>query len=128
LVSGVELVVDPEFTITNSYCPIDCRLFIQEHDVVRYFDRTTGVLTLFTDDATLAATEFDYAIRCESVFSKSGVQISGLITCAGSGLNSENDATRHGDDSIFLVRHQSSDSCSDDGVSISEYDELLPKN
>lgn len=121
-------MVDPEFTITNSYCPIDCRLFIQEHDVVKIFDRTTGVLTLFTDDATLAATEFDYAIRCESVFSKSGVQISGLITCAGSGLNSENDATRHGDDSIFLVRHQSSDSCSDDGVSISEYDELLPKN
>jgi hypothetical protein len=76
---GVETVVPSEFRITSEYCPIDCRLFIQEHDVVTEFDRTTGDLTLFTEDEAFTGKIFDYAIRCESVFSSSGVQTSRVI-------------------------------------------------
>ena len=131
---GTETVVPTEFRITDEYCPIDCRLFIQEHDVVSEFDRTTGDLKLYTNDDAFIGKYFDYAIRCESVFSSSGVQTSGVIAfdydpSDTTPTPSTNEPTRFGDDTIFRLNGQSSGSCSgSSGVSISEYDELLPKN
>ena len=131
---GAVTEVPSEFRITSEYCPIDCRLFIQEHDVVSEFDRTTGFLKLYTDDEAFIGKYFDYAIRCESVFSSSGVQTSGVIEFDYDPFETEpkpstNEPTRFGDDTIFRINGQSSGSCSgSSGVSISEYDELLPKN
>jgi hypothetical protein len=132
---GTETDVVSEFRVTNKYCPIDCRLFIQEESVVSAFDRTTGDLKLYTENDAIIGTSFEYIIRCESVFSKGGVQTSGVITVEGSEpfygdtSPSTNEPTRFGDDTIFRVNGQSSGSCSgSSGVSISEYDELLPKN
>lgn len=115
--------------ITSDYCPMDCRLFIQEPAVVHDFNRTTGELSLYTNDSTYQGLEIEYAIRCEAVFSKSGVQTSGWVSVSGGAARSStNTAVRYGDDSIFVLNHQRSGSCSDDSFSASDYDELLPKN
>lgn len=98
-VGSVTSVPSP-FRITNEYCPFDCRLFTQEHDVVKDFDRTTGSFELYTDDESFIGTFFDYAIRCESVFSSSGVQTSGVIEfeSESQSVQSTKTATRHGND------------------------------
>lgn len=126
---GSPLDVPSDIIITSDYCPMDCRLFIQESGVVSAFDRTTGQLSLYTEDVTYQGMSIDYAIRCEAVFSKSGVQTSGLISVSGDEtFRSSNVALRYGDDSIFELNHQPSGSCSDESFSVSGYDELLPKN
>lgn len=127
---GIEPTVVPSHVMkTSDYCPMDCRLFIQEPAVVFGFDRTTGELQLYTDDVTYQGMDIEYAIRCEAVFSKSGVQTSGWVSVSGGEAHSStNTPVRYGDDSIFVLNHQQSGSCSDDSFSASDYDELLPKN
>ena len=97
--------------------------------MVAGFNRTTGELSLFTNDTSHQGLEIDYAIRCEAVFSKSGVQNYGWISVSGGQIRSStNSPVRYGDDSIFALNHQISSSCSDDSFSASDYEDLLPKN
>jgi hypothetical protein len=54
-------------------CAIDCRLFIQDQSVVKLFDRTTGALSIYTENVDLDGAEIEFAIKCSAVYAESAI-------------------------------------------------------
>jgi hypothetical protein len=110
-------VLDLESNVTHSepQCAIDCRLFIQEQSVVHQFDRTTGALSLYTDNELLAGIEIEYAIRCESVYADSAVTYQSWIQVAGGdAYTTDEPMQRLGDDDALRSSKSDESSCSSD--------------
>ena len=92
------------------------------------FDRTTGTLSLYTDDYSLAGMEIEYAIRCESVFADSKVQDAHWIQVAGDDpFESPSPMNRLGDDDE-LVDSSLDSSCSSSYQAPNYSDKLLRRH